>query len=61
MNVPFVNGRPARQQAIPSVQLAARPAEYTPIGYASVIVGQKRRIAPRLTHGQAEPRFLALF
>jgi hypothetical protein len=26
-----------------------------------VIVGQKRRITPRLTHGQAEPRFQALF
>jgi hypothetical protein len=32
----------------------------TPAGYASVIVGQKRRNAPRLTHDHAEPRFQAL-
>ena len=61
MNVPFVTGRPALQQGISSVQFSAGPAGYTSVGYASVIVGQKRRITPRLTHGQAEPRFRALF
>jgi hypothetical protein len=48
MNVLFANGRPARQQEIPSVQFSTG----TPVGYASVIVGQKRRITPRLTHDQ---------
>ena len=38
-----------------------RHPSYTPIGYAEVIVGQKRRIAPRLTHDHAEPRFQAVF
>jgi hypothetical protein len=57
MNVPFVNGRPARQQEILSVQFSAD----TPTGYPPVIVGQKRRITPRLTHDQAEPRVQALF
>jgi hypothetical protein len=34
---------------------AARAARVdTPIGYASVIAGQKRRIAPRLTHDHAK-------
>jgi len=47
----------ACQQGIPSVQFSAD----TPIGYASVIVGQKRRITPRLTHDQAELRFQAQF
>ena len=28
---------------------------YTPMGYPSVIVGQKWRNAPRLTHDDAEP------
>jgi hypothetical protein len=37
------------------------PPAYTPVGYASVIVGQKRRITPRLTRDQAERRFQALF
>ena len=35
--------------------LSASDFAHTPIGYPSVIVGQKRRIAPRLTHDQAEP------
>jgi hypothetical protein len=34
---------------------------YTPTGYPSVIVGQKWRNAPRLTHNQVKPRFQALF
>jgi hypothetical protein len=33
----------------------------TPIGYESVIVGQKRRNAPPMTHDQAEQRFQAQF
>ena len=49
------------QQGIPSVQFSAVPSAYTPIGYLSVIVCQKRRITPRLTHDQAEPRFQAQF
>jgi hypothetical protein len=49
------------QQGIVSVQFSAGRAKHTPIGYPSVIAGQKRRITPRLTHGQAEPRFEALF
>jgi hypothetical protein len=39
---------------------ALRPS-YTPIGYPSVSVGQKRRIAPPLTHAHAKPQFQALF
>ena len=61
MNVPFATGRPACQREIPSVQFSAGPAGYTPIGYPPIIVGQKRRITPRLTHDQAELRFQALF
>jgi hypothetical protein len=34
---------------------------HTPIGYESVIVGQKRRYSPQLTHDQAKPQFQALF
>jgi hypothetical protein len=33
----------------------------TPVGYASVIVGQNWRNAPLLTHNQAKPQFQALF
>ena len=37
------------------------PPMDTPTGYPPVIVGQKRRIAPRLTHDHAEHRFQAPF
>ena len=38
-----------------------RKINYTPIGYPSVIVGQKRRNAPRMTHNHAWLRIQALF
>jgi hypothetical protein len=45
-----------------AMPLTTRPVpSYTPIGYSPVIVGQKRRIAPPLTHAHAEPQFQALF
>jgi len=40
---------------------SAARARCTPIGYTLIIVGQKRRITPRLTHNQAGLRFQALF
>jgi hypothetical protein len=60
-NFRFTPAVDSPMKGIPSVQFSAGPAEYTPIGYASVIVGQKRRITPRLTHDQAGPRFQAQF
>jgi hypothetical protein len=42
-------------------RIARSSPDYTPIGYAAVIVGQKRRNAPPMTHGNAGPPFQPLF
>ena len=48
------------QTAAPSGR-SQRQRLYTPVGYVPVIVGQKRRITPPLTHDDAAHRFQALF